>query len=112
MSKIKPLTKAENTVFASLVIEPILHTVDMITNSDKFPIERIRKTLEQMEDHVSTVQAFPFPETMDKAGMMRIQNEIMEHIVDIIELREKQKELTLEQSEGSSGMKVLKQLGF
>lgn len=110
--KIKALTKAENTVLSQLVIEPILNAVDMLVMADKFPVERIRETLKNMESHTSTVRAFPFPETMDKADMLRIQNYIFAHIVYIIELREKQKELVIKQSRGSAGVEVLKQLGF
>jgi hypothetical protein len=108
MNNEEALTKEENIILAAEVLKPIIEIID----NNTFPVDRLKKTLENMEDNFRNVQAWPFQETMDKAEIIKIQNLMFEMIVNLIELRETQKEVTIKQMNSSPGDQILKQLGF
>ncbi len=100
----------ENQGLADTVITPILKIIDSAVRV--FEVDRLKESLEAMKDQTSTLAAFPTPETMDKAESMKASNELFEKIIDMMELRKKQKEITVKQSKGTVGNDILKQMGM
>ena len=110
MSKEK-MTLEENTVFADLILKPILIHIDMAIKCP-YDSERLRLTLDSMKSRVGTLAALPFPETIDKAQSTTAMNEIYEKIIELIELRGKQMEMLISQAEETPGASILKQIGM
>jgi len=100
----------ENTLFANDIIGPIMDIINV--NMDQFDLDKLRGTLKKMNDHVGTIKAFPFQETMDKADIMRIQNDIFEKIIELIELRIKQRAVVFDQIKPTAGDQILRHLGM
>lgn len=104
------MTKEENVEFSGEVLTPIMQIIDNAVTG--YDVDRLKKTLEEMESQASHVGAWPMQETMDKADGMNLVNEMFSHIIDLIEIRTRQKKLALTQSNETVGDQVLREIGF
>ena len=106
------MTLEENQVFADLILKPIMTHIDMAILHGKIDPKRLRISLDDMKSCTGTLAAFPFAETMDKAETNSIENDVFEKIIELIELRTKQKETSANQLGGTLGENILIQMGL
>ena len=107
----EPFTLEENEEFSNEILQPLMFMVDRA--ADHYDIERLRATLENMNNHAGHLAAFPFQETMDKADAVANMNNIFEKILELIELRIKQKEAAIEAAKNRNAHDdLLTQLGL
>lgn len=104
------LTAEQNQRLADKVLTPIIKIID--ENLGEFDTAQLEETLEAMQDQTSTLAAWPFPETMAKADSMKATNETFKALLELIKCRENQKKESMKIEKGTSGDRVLKQLGF
>lgn len=112
-SKIKKLTKEENEILV-IHLAQILKHVDII--NVQFDLKRIKETLKEMWDHSSTMEAMSIiggEKGIDKADIIKLQTEVFEKVVGLIETRKKTNE-EAKKIEGRASKRndVLKQLGL
>lgn len=79
---------------------------------DTYEIEGVEKIIENMKEKNSTLQAFPFPETMAKADKMIDQTKVFEAFLNLVKSRIEQRENLMNQSNETGGEAVLKALGM
>jgi len=90
---------------------PILGFIDAIIA--RFDLKDLRKVLAKINSQASTLQAFPFPENLNKGETIQAQAGTLEKIIELAEVREEQIKTQKEiASRKEAGQEVLKQLGF
>lgn len=104
------MTLEENTELSEKILLPIIKVIDKA--SVEYDVDRMKETLKEMESQTGYVGAWPMEETMDKADNMKLVNAMYSHIVDMIEIRIKQKKLVSFQHKTTAGNEVLRQLGL
>ena len=108
MSEAKPYDLENNTIFADGIIGPLLMIIDM--NVDNFDIDRLRATLDKMHRTHSSIAAWPFPETVDKADELALKNDTFKAIVDLMEARKKFIDYAKNKPDITAGESVIKHL--
>jgi len=104
------LSLEENAKYSDEILKPMIALIDTAVNN--YSVERLKETLKSMEVQVGALEALPFPGTRDKADKNRLINEIYKHIICLLEIRIKQRDLAIKQIHGTTGQQVLKKMGF
>lgn len=97
------------------IIKPLLMFMDSCLESFKvagITIKELDEIREKMQGHNSSLAAWPFPETMQKADAMQVQTDTFRQIIKLLEIRKHQWEVQLQLKEETPGEEVLKHLGF
>jgi hypothetical protein len=90
-------------------IFPILLQIDILCITYK--IDDLKKILDNMQKHVSLLEAMPFPETMRKAEVLGAQTQTFAAFVQLIEIRRSQLE-TQRKPDTTPGAEILKAMGL
>lgn len=90
-------------------ILPLMLQIDMLCI--KYKVDDLKEILEKMRDDVSTLEAWPFPETLRKAEIMGAQTETFAAFVKLIETRQSQLE-TQRKPDTTPGAEILKAMGL
>ena len=104
------MTLEENTEFTEIVLRPIIFAIDLAVET--YDIERLRETYKAMQEKLGTMKALPFQESMDKAEATEPMNELYKGILDLIEIRIKQKEKALEMAARPNVQDVMSHFGL
>ena len=81
----EPMTEEENAQFAIEVIIPLMAIIDNAVVT--FDLEKLKATLSNMDQHASTLAAWPFPETMNEAKQVALKNVLFKEIIRLMEAR-------------------------
>lgn len=104
------MTREENLELCNDVIAPVIKIIDEAVK--KYDADKLKATLQAMEEQAGFTQAWPFQETMDKGKVMEIQNQMFETIIKLIELRRDQQQLVNEQHKNKTNhFGLLRNLG-
>lgn len=104
------MTLEENQEFADMVLLPLLSIIETAINH--FDIERLRESHKAMQRQLSTMQALPFQEAMDKAEITEAMNNLYSSILSVIEARIEQHRNTKELANRPSGQDILSAFGL
>ena len=111
MSNQEELSLEENEQLSAIILSPMMQLIDMA--SEMYDVKRLRATLKKMNNHASSLAAWPMQETMDEADRVASINNVFEKFVEMVELREDQKEIAIKAAiDKNSKNDFLKQLGL
>jgi hypothetical protein len=88
---------------------PIMIQFDMLNL--KYKLDDLKQILGKMRHHHSMLDAWPFPETMRKAEVMKAQTDTFEAFVILLEVRQKQLAIQRE-PDLTPGQEVLRAMGL
>jgi hypothetical protein len=98
----------ENQEIASDML-PILLSLDVF--SARHDIDNLKRLVGKMSQDVGFLEAWPFPETMRKAEIMKAQVETFRQFVSLLEARREQFKIQNKEDE-TPGNGVLKHMGL
>lgn len=90
-------------------ITPILQVADVVLET--IELKAARECLGLMQDHASTLAAWPFPETMNRAEKRRLQNDTFKALIGFLEARQRQRDAAGRPDPYAAGSEVLRMLG-
>ncbi len=97
-----------NIILANTFFKPLMELVDQTLQL--WDIDRMRESLNNMRKQISTIDAFPFQETMDKADELSLKANEFEAIIDLLEARQVYINYALSRTGETPGASVLKQI--
>jgi hypothetical protein len=97
------------------ILEIAEHLKTFLISLDIFsvacPVDELKEALQKMRKVCSTLEAWPFEETMHKAKVMRLQTDTLEALINFMEKRRIQ--LEFQRSKAlTTGEEVLKAMGL
>jgi len=104
------LTRAGAENVAETLMTSLINIVDMVVQNGCVGV--MKQQLEKMQGRHGCLEAWPFPETLNKADEMKYQLETFKAVVKLIEVREEQITNVKEGKKFAEGDEILKQLGF
>ncbi len=102
-------TKERSQQIADL-LKPVL--LSLQTFMQEVPIEEMESIANDMEDVASTLAAWPFPNTLNKAEEMKVKNELMESMIHFMKAQKKVLDFNNKPKSFSNGDEVLKAMGL
>ncbi len=102
-------TKERSQQIADL-LKPILLSLQMFMQ--EVPIEEMESILSDMEDVTSTLAAWPFPNTLNKAEEMNVKNELFKAMINFMKTQKKVLDFQNKPKSFSNGDEVLKAMGL
>ena len=105
------ITLEQSQKLAALM-EILLAPVDMIIANEPGALEQMDRAIAGMSDHHGTLQALPFPETLNKADDVRLRLQLLEAIRGLVAARLGQREAALKGANYTTGADVLERLGL
>ncbi len=102
-------TKERNQEIADL-IKPVLLDLQILMR--EVPIEEMESILNRMKDTASTLAAWPFPNTLNKAEEMNVKNELFKAMINFMKAQKKVLDFKNKPKSFSNGDEVLKAMGL
>ena len=94
----------------SALVEPLMQFVDLMRT--QIGMEKLVDIENGMWSDVSHLEAFPFPETLNKADEIRRNAEVFSAIVKLVKTRCYQTQKALEGPSFATGSEILKAMGY
>lgn len=102
--------KLERNILLAELLKPLMVRVDLILG--EFSLDELHRISQDMWEPVGTLQALPFPATLNKSEQMKMQCYVFDAVVKLVEERSKQKEAALRGPSFCDGSEILKSMGL
>ena len=72
----------------------------------------MERQLKDLEHNTSYLEAWPFPETMDRADERKLQDKLFQLIIDMFKVRQEFVKMAIQHQKQKPGEKILRDLGM
>jgi len=97
-------------------LRPVLDGVDKIIRESQtiggLQLEDYEQAAKDMREPIGRLEAFPFPETLNKAEVMRVECEVFDAVIEVLRVRLRQRDLLIKGGSFTTGEQILRMMGL